>query len=127
GRGFSCARGDGKDAAQDFVAGLVSIRKAAPEAELVVPVILDGKNAWETYPGNGEPFLAAVSAALAARTDIRVVTPSAALAEVPPEPLEGLVAGSWVNGTLATWIGQPAKNRAWSLLAAAREALGGTI
>jgi alpha-amylase/alpha-mannosidase (GH57 family) len=92
-----------------------------------VPVILDGENAWETYPDNGEPFLAALAAALAGRDDIRVVTPSTALAEVPAAPLDGLVAGSWVNGTLATWIGSPAKNRAWTFLGAAREALAGFI
>ncbi|MGA7989955.1 MAG: glycoside hydrolase family 57 protein, partial [Thermoanaerobaculia bacterium] len=125
--GFSYATWEAGDAAADFVARLVSIRTAAPEAELVVPVILDGENAWETYPENGEPFLKALSALLAARDDIRVVTPSQALAEIPPAPLERLVAGSWVNGTLATWIGAPAKNRAWSLLGAAREALAGLV
>ncbi len=125
--GFSYATWDAGDAAADFVARLVSIRNAAPEAELVVPVILDGENAWETYPENGEPFLTALSDALASRSDIRVVTPSQALAETPPTPLAGLVAGSWVNGTLATWIGAPAKNRAWTLLGAAREALAGLV
>ncbi len=125
--GFSYATWEAGDAAADFVARLVSIRNAAPEAELVVPVILDGENAWETYPENGEPFLTALSDALASRSDIRVVTPSQALAEIPPTPLEGLVAGSWVNGTLATWIGAPAKNRAWTLLGAAREALAGIV
>jgi hypothetical protein len=55
------------------------------------------------------------------------VTPSQALAEIPAAPLEGLVAGSWVNGTLATWIGAPAKNRAWAILGAARDALGGFV
>jgi len=125
--GFSYATWDARDAASDFVARLLSIRAAAPDAELAVPVILDGENAWETYPDNGEPFLAALAAALAGRDDIRVVTPSAALAEVPAAPLDGLVAGSWVNGNLATWIGSPAKNRAWTFLGAAREALAGFI
>jgi alpha-amylase/alpha-mannosidase (GH57 family) len=125
--GFSYATWNASDAAADFVARLVSIRAAAPEAELAVPVILDGENAWETYPENGEPFLNALATALAGRDDIRVVTPSQAAAEIPAAPLEGFVAGSWVNGTLATWIGSPAKNRAWSLLATAREALAGFV
>jgi len=55
------------------------------------------------------------------------VTPSQALAETPPAPLEALVAGSWVNGTLATWIGSPAKNRAWTILGTARDALAGFV
>jgi alpha-amylase/alpha-mannosidase (GH57 family) len=29
-------------------------------------------------------------------------------------------AGSWVHGTLATWMGDPAKNRAWDLLCEAK-------
>lgn len=125
--GFSYATWAAGDAAADFVARLLSIRAAAPEAELTVPVILDGENAWETYPDNGEPFLRALASALEGRDDIRVVTPSQALSEVPPAPLEGLVAGSWVNGTLATWIGSPAKNRAWVLLGAARNTLAGVV
>ena len=35
-------------------------------------------------------------------------------------PLPALVAGSWVYGNLATWIGSPDKNRAWDLLCAAK-------
>ncbi len=127
--GFSYATWNPADAAADFVARLVSIRSAAPEAELVVPVILDGENAWESYPDNGAPFLRALGAALAARDDLEVVTPSEALQRLttPPGSLERVVAGSWVDGNLATWIGAPAKNRAWSLLHKAREALGGAI
>ena len=32
-----------------------------------------------------------------------------------------MVAGSWVHGTLSTWIGDAAKNRAWDLLCQAKE------
>jgi hypothetical protein len=92
-------------------------------------VILDGENAWESYPDNGAPFLRALAAALAARQDFEVVTPTEALQRltVPPGSLERVVAGSWVDGNLATWIGAPPKNKAWSLLHTAREALGGEI
>ena len=92
-------------------------------------MILDGENAWESYPDNGAPFLRALAAALAARQDFEVVTPTEALQRLaaPPASLERVVAGSWVDGNLATWIGAPPKNKAWSLLHAAREALGGEI
>ena len=127
--GFSYATWDPADAAADFVARLLTIRAAAPEAELVVPVILDGENAWESYPDNGAPFLRALAAALAARSEFEVVTPSEALSRLttPPAHLERLVAGSWVEGTLATWVGAAPKNKAWGLLHDAREALGGEI
>ena len=39
-----------------------------------------------------------------------------------PTPLPHVVAGSWVHGTLATWMGDPAKNAAWDLLCEAKHA-----
>ena len=46
------------------------------------------------------------------------------LRENPPrEKLKRLAAGSWINGNFDTWIGEPAQNRAWELLAQTREAL----
>ena len=39
-----------------------------------------------------------------------------------PAPLPRVCAGSWVHGTLATWMGDAAKNRAWDLLCDAKEA-----
>ncbi|MEJ0007159.1 MAG: hypothetical protein WDM77_12545 [Steroidobacteraceae bacterium] len=38
-------------------------------------------------------------------------------------PLQILKAGSWVNGTLATWMGEAAKNRGWDLLCDAKQAV----
>ncbi len=37
-------------------------------------------------------------------------------------PLPQVMAGSWVHGTLATWMGDAAKNRAWDLLCDAKGA-----
>jgi alpha-amylase/alpha-mannosidase (GH57 family) len=37
-----------------------------------------------------------------------------------PITLPQLMAGSWVHGTLTTWMGDPAKNRAWDLLCEAK-------
>jgi alpha-amylase/alpha-mannosidase (GH57 family) len=42
-------------------------------------------------------------------------------------PLQRLVAGSWVHGTLATWMGDPAKNAAWDLLCEAKIAFDKVI
>ncbi len=41
---------------------------------------------------------------------------------IPPAPLPRVLAGSWVHGTLATWIGDAAKNLAWDLLCDAKQA-----
>jgi alpha-amylase/alpha-mannosidase (GH57 family) len=37
-----------------------------------------------------------------------------------PVPLQRVTAGSWVHGTLATWMGDEAKNKAWDLLCEAK-------
>ncbi len=124
--GFSYATWSPDQAAADFLSRLHAIRAAAPEEDLVVPVILDGENAWETYPENGVPFLRALARTLASN-GVAVVRPSDLLATVKPRPLQRLVAGSWVDGNLWTWIGAPAKNRAWELLAAAREEMAPEI
>ena len=125
--GFSYASWNPAEAAADFVARLHAIRNAAPEADLVVPVILDGENAWETYPENGIPFLRALARALAGAEGISVVKPSDVVASTEPYPLPHLVAGSWVDGNFRTWIGAPAKNRAWDLLVRVRDELAGDV
>jgi len=125
--GFSYATWEAEAAAADFVRRLHAIRNAAADEALVVPVILDGENAWETYPENGAPFLRALARTLAAEREIEVVRPSDAVGSAEPRPLARLVSGSWVNGNFRTWIGAPAKNRAWELLASARETLAPEI
>ncbi|HQR47131.1 MAG TPA: hypothetical protein PK598_14110, partial [Thermoanaerobaculia bacterium] len=124
--GFSYATWDPAAAAADFIARLHAIRAAAPDEDLVVPVILDGENAWETYPENGAPFLHSLAATLAA-DGIRVMKPSDVLREMEPRPLTRLVAGSWVDGNLRTWVGAPAKNRAWDLLTQIRDDLAADV
>ncbi len=125
--GFSYASWDAGQAAADFVERLHAIRNAAPGEDLVVPVILDGENAWETYPENGAPFLRALSSALASADSLAVVKPSDVVATVEPRPLPHLVAGSWVDGNFRTWIGAPAKNRAWDLLVKVRDELANDV
>jgi alpha-amylase/alpha-mannosidase (GH57 family) len=41
-------------------------------------------------------------------------------AGIAPARLPQLRAGSWVYGTLSTWMGDPDKNRGWDLLCAAK-------
>ena len=86
-------------------------------------IALDGENAWEHYPFNGYFFLSALYAALAAHPALELTTLSQCLERaVPTATLEHIVAGSWVHGTLATWMGEPSKNAAWDLLCEAKRA-----
>ena len=122
--GFEYAKWHGRDAAAHFVAQLEAIATAAaPKGETpVVAIILDGENAWEYYPYNGYFFFEDLYGLLDAHPTIRTRTFSDFLVEDarPAKMLNHLTAGSWVHGTLSTWIGDPAKNHAWDLLCAAK-------
>jgi len=123
--GFEYAKWHGQDAARHFVAELEAIHAATPAGErAVVSVIMDGENAWEHYPYNGHYFFEDLYTQLAAHANIRTTTFAELIGRQDPLPcdlLPGLTAGSWVFGTLSTWIGDPEKNRAWDLLCGAKQ------
>jgi alpha-amylase/alpha-mannosidase (GH57 family) len=124
--GFTYAKWKEQDAVEDFLERLRGIHRSLPNdgRHYVVPVILDGENAWEHYRDNGTPFLALLYRKLAESGDFRTVTFSEYLDLEPSrESLGNLVAGSWIYGNLATWIGHPEKNRAWDFLSSARSFL----
>lgn len=126
--GFEYAKWLGKDAALDFVKELEAIADRAPAGEVpVVSIIMDGENAWEYYSYNGFYFLTELYAMLAAHPRIRLTTFSEAAHKGSMHELRHLSAGSWVYGTFSTWIGDAAKNRAWQLLCAAKQAFDGRI
>ncbi len=115
--GFEYAKWHGKDAAAHFVATLEDIAGKSTGRRPVVSVILDGENAWEYYPYNGYYFLDELYAALEKHPLIATTTFAQLLDEKREAvALPTLVAGSWVYGNLATWIGSHDKNRAWDLL-----------
>ncbi len=122
--GFEYSKWHGNDAAANFVAELEHIAMSTNDDERpVVSVILDGENAWEYYPYNGYYFLDHLYEELTRSKLIRVTTFAELLQEPPvlTGRLDSLVAGSWVYGTLSTWVGDPEKNRAWDLLCAAKQ------
>ena len=122
--GFTYATWHGDDAARNLVDELAQrARNYVDDPRHVVLIALDGENAWEHYPFNGYYFLRALYAQLAAHPLIELTTLSDCVARgLEPEPLPRVVAGSWVHGTLATWIGDPGKNAAWDLLCEAKQA-----
>ncbi len=108
---------------------LNNIREAARPAlergrDAVVPIILDGENAWEYYPQSGREFLRRFYDGLQRDPLIEPVTISEAIArhkESNFNRLNRLVPGSWINANFNVWIGAPEDNKAWDLLAEARE------
>jgi len=124
--GFTYSRWKPEQAAADFVARLHGIQDQLPDdgRYYVVPVILDGENAWEHYPDNAQGFLQSLYRSLTRDPRLRTVTFSEYLAlESHRCELGAVASGSWIYGNLATWIGHPEKNRGWEFLAAARNFL----
>jgi alpha-amylase/alpha-mannosidase (GH57 family) len=92
--------------------------------DAVVPIILDGENAWEYYPQSGREFLRRFYDGLQRDPLIEPVTISEAIArhkESNFNRLNRLVPGSWINANFNVWIGAPEDNKAWDLLCEARD------
>lgn len=121
--GFEYSGTDADEAVADFLGRLAAIRErltasGAPGPHLVT-VVLDGENAWEWYEDDGGPFLDALYTALTTTDWIETTTPTAFVESHLDriEPLDRpLSAGSWIGGTLQTWIGEDEEARAWDLL-----------
>lgn len=124
--GFTYGRWGAEEAVSDFLQRLRKTYEALPDdgRHYVVPVILDGENAWEHYPRNGADFLELLYRRLSEADFLRAVTFSEFLDMEPHrETLNTIAAGSWIYGSLTTWIGHAEKNAAWDQLAAARQTL----
>lgn len=124
--GFTYQKAPAKRAVDEFIAHLHRIRGAlsARAGNFLVPIILDGENAWEYYPNNGRDFLTLLYARLSEDPLLKTTTVSDFLSEHPPEKeIARLHPGSWINADFSTWIGQEEKNTSWNYLATAREDL----
>jgi alpha-amylase/alpha-mannosidase (GH57 family) len=134
--GFTYGAMEPKRAATDLVGHLEAIARSLKSRQSeggtaltdpwLVTIALDGENCWEYYPEDGKPFLEALYQLLSNHTELKLVTVSEFIDQHPPTetiPADQLHSGSWVDGSFTTWIGDPAKNRAWDLLSAARQVL----
>ncbi|MBF0217939.1 MAG: glycoside hydrolase [Gammaproteobacteria bacterium] len=116
--GFRYSNWDSHDAVGELIHNLHNI-DALP-GDRVVPIILDGENAWEYYPENGYHFLTQLYQRLVADPRLELTTFSDCLDSEMTQELTHLVPGSWVYGTFSTWIGSKDKNRGWDLLCEAK-------
>ncbi len=89
--------------------------------DAVVPIILDGENAWEYYPQSGREFLRRFYDALQREPGVESTTVSETIQRHRDfSPLKSLVPGSWIHANFNVWIGAPEDNRAWDYLYHAR-------
>lgn len=124
--GFTYSDWHADDAVADFIHHIENIaaHQHRHGESVLVPIILDGENAWEHYPENGYYFLSALYEKLIEHPDIELTTFSEYLDSKPiVTVLDEMVAGSWVYGSFSTWIGDAAKNAAWDLLCDAKIAV----
>src|SRR5207249_12765 len=106
--GFIYAGWSADAAADDFIARLVEAGRRytarADGAEALIPIILDGENAWEHFDGGGRPFLRALYGRLASHPELRTVTMAEACA-APTKELTTIFPGSWIDANFYIWIG----------------------
>jgi hypothetical protein len=130
--GFEYSRWDAHDAANNFIFNikgiynrLSSITSGNSDSEYVIPVILDGENAWEYFHDSGVTFLNVLLSKLDnLRPNIEFITLSDALAEIGEvRELPSIPTGSWIDGTFHIWIGHQEDHGAWEMLSRARALL----
>jgi alpha-amylase/alpha-mannosidase (GH57 family) len=124
--GFTYSGWEAEAAAADFVGRLVEAgRRYAQRTggkDALIPIILDGENAWEHFAGGGRPFLRALYRRLTEHSELRTVTMAEGCAKATHE-LDGIFPGSWIDGNFYIWIGHDDDRKGWSQLAEARAAL----
>jgi alpha-amylase/alpha-mannosidase (GH57 family) len=123
--GFTYANWGAEQAADDFVGRLAEAGRRFRDrtgGDALVPIILDGENAWEHFEGGGRPFLRALYERLSRHPEITTVTMAEACAGARQE-LAGIFPGSWIDANFYIWIGHADDQRGWSQLADARAAL----
>jgi alpha-amylase/alpha-mannosidase (GH57 family) len=132
--GFTYSTWHADDAVQHFVRELERVAQdSRRDGGDLLLIALDGENAWEHYPFNGYYFLRGLYRALTEHPWLTLTTLSRHCATgAAPLRLPRVRAGSWVHGTLATWIGSADKNAGWNLLIEAKRAVdtalaGGTF
>ncbi|MGI8877756.1 MAG: glycoside hydrolase [Candidatus Limnocylindria bacterium] len=117
--GFAYGQMSPNDAVGDFLWKLERARERLPDdgGPWLATIILDGENAWEAYPNNGNDFLRRFYGALEAHERFETVRVSEFLDRNPPQvELPRLHSGSWIDANYRVWIGEPAHARAWRAL-----------
>ncbi|MBI3473306.1 MAG: glycoside hydrolase [Candidatus Solibacter usitatus] len=122
--GFVYSKMGAAEAAADF---LDRIRHnchsiLASGRDALVPIILDGENAWEHFEQNGRPFLRELYGRISRDPEMTSCTVSEALVRIPSQPLDHIFPGSWINANFDVWIGAEEDNQAWEHLHNARKA-----
>ena len=121
--GFVYSRMGAKEAADQFLnsirANCAPILRSGRDA--LVPIILDGENAWEYFELSGRPFLRELYRQIESDDQIEALTVSEAIKKVPAETIDEIFPASWINANFDIWVGAEEDNLAWEYLLRARQ------
>lgn len=121
--GFTYSQNSPQRSAEDFLKHLHQIQQyTGGGEEVIVPIILDGENAWEHYPDGGEGFLRRIYDPLSQDRDFIPTTFTDYLKKSTKRKiLPHLHTGSWIHHDFDIWIGSEEENTAWEYLGKTRE------
>lgn len=120
--GFTYSSWNPEEAAEDFVNRLKAIYNWI-SFNPVVPVILDGENAWEFYYKNGKEFFENLYSLIEKQDWIETITIDEIFEreDIKEEIITNIVAGSWIGGNFLTWVGHEEKNKGWEYLSQTKQ------
>lgn len=122
--GFTYNAWDPAEAAGDLLNRIRHIRDLLPGGDrFLLPIILDGENAWEYYERDGSEFLDHFYAGLISEK-VPTATISQFLAEnETKDTLNTIFPGSWIGANFNIWIGKTEDHRAWLIVKKIRDRL----
>jgi alpha-amylase/alpha-mannosidase (GH57 family) len=126
--GFVYSKVDAREAAEDFLRRIRDNCSGALRSgrDALVPIILDGENAWEYYDRHGRPFLRELYSRISHDPGMTALTVTEAFERLAPEPLDHIFPASWISANFDVWIGAEEDNQAWTQLLRARQTYDAT-
>jgi alpha-amylase/alpha-mannosidase (GH57 family) len=120
--GFVASKNDPHEAAAHLLHHMGQIAAQVPLDAGVIPLILDGENAWDGFSDGGQGFLRALYGGIAERRDtLHSCTIEDYFRHHPPSrQITSLHTGSWIASNFDLWIGDEEENAAWDLLGETR-------
>ena len=117
---FEYANHDPQTAANDMYDRIKVIQDKltiSPDQTHLLTIAMEGENCWENYVQNGNEFLQRIYGLIERDETLETVLISDYLEqEKNPKTLDKITAGSWINRNFQMWVGEPAKNLAWTYL-----------
>ncbi|RLS59114.1 MAG: alpha-amylase/alpha-mannosidase [Planctomycetota bacterium] len=119
--GFDAQRIESVSAAHTLINSCVQIGRAVrgdhTDTPVLVPVILDGENCWESFRDGGVLFLRTLYREAVRHAEVQPTRVGDYLKKHPPQArLPKLHAGSWIDANFYIWIGHSEDREAWDVL-----------